>query len=105
MNTHVKRFTKCWLRLQQLDNDYNRKMFGKALNKIITQFTYKHKIDPPERVEGSNLIFGNLSIPIQIVVTDVEKNAPNELIWDYVDLCLEGLQQSYLEFIQESKNE
>jgi hypothetical protein len=52
-------------------------------------------------VEGSNLIFGDLSIPIQIVVTDVEKNAPNELIWDYVDLCLEGLEQSYLEFLKE----
>lgn len=50
-----------------------------------------------------NLIYGDLSIPLDIIVKDFEFNVPPEMIWEYTDECLSGSKINYIDFLKGRK--
>jgi hypothetical protein len=99
MKGHIKRFNKYYKRFESEPSEYNKKMLAKEISNLLTQFAYKHNIDIPEIVEYK-IKFGDLLVPINIIYKDLELNAPEELFWDYVDLCLEGKKLDYEKLIK-----
>ena len=89
MNKHIKLLKKYSLRYKADPNEYNEKQLDKQVRRVLTEFTYKMDIDPPDDFINNKLIYGDLAIPFTRIIYNLEHNESPEGFWDYVDECLE----------------